>query len=310
MDIGSENIQDKDLSSYHVHPMMKRIWAVQLDILKEIDRICKRHHINYYGWFGTLLGAVRHHGFIPWDDDLDLAMLREDHDRFLYHAETELPKEWQISKSAPSSLCILNTDRIRTDQAFLDRSHGCPYITGVDIFCLDRIPQNREEAGLQLELFGATHGLCLNWSRPDTDEQWGETGKWDYLKEIEQLTGYRFDLQLPIKEQLYLLGDRLAAMYQDTEADEVTNMHWMYDHRHYRIPLSCFDKSIEVPFEDTTVPILEDHDLICRLTYGDDYMTPVKQCEHDYLKKQVEALRRAFKKRGEALPNILDITFT
>lgn len=71
-----ECVQGEVRDGYYVQPMMKRIWAVQLDMLKEIDRICRRHHVNYYGWFGTLLGAVRHHGFIPWDDDLDLAMLR------------------------------------------------------------------------------------------------------------------------------------------------------------------------------------------------------------------------------------------
>ena len=77
-----ECVQGEVRDGYYVQPMMKRIWAVQLDMLKEIDRICRRHHVNYYGWFGTLLGAVRHHGFIPWDDDLDLAMLREDYERF------------------------------------------------------------------------------------------------------------------------------------------------------------------------------------------------------------------------------------
>ena len=69
----SEYIRGEEREGYYVQPMMKRIWAVQLDLLREIDMVCKRHGIKYYGWFGTLLGAVRHQGFIPWDDDLDLA---------------------------------------------------------------------------------------------------------------------------------------------------------------------------------------------------------------------------------------------
>ena len=65
----------------------------QLAILEEIDKICKRHHIEYWVDGGTLLGAVRHGGFIPWDDDIDIAMYLEDEKRFEEVAPKELP-DW------------------------------------------------------------------------------------------------------------------------------------------------------------------------------------------------------------------------
>ena len=64
---------------------------VILNILKEIKKICDRHNLKYYLAYGTLLGAVRHNGFIPWDDDVDIVMFRDDYEKFLEIAEIELP---------------------------------------------------------------------------------------------------------------------------------------------------------------------------------------------------------------------------
>lgn len=113
-------VEGEERDGYYVQPLLKRVWAVQLDILKGIDTICRRHNIRYFGWFGTLLGAVRHHGYIPWDDDMDLAMVREDYERFRYYAKTELPMGWVVSEEYPTWICILNTNKFQLDQKFLD----------------------------------------------------------------------------------------------------------------------------------------------------------------------------------------------
>lgn len=310
MNSKAEQTHVEKRNEYYVHPLLKRLWAVQLDILKEIDRICKQHNIKYYGWFGTLLGAIRHHGFIPWDDDLDLTMFRDDYERFRYYAKTELPEEWRIVENDPSLISIFHTDKIQINQEFLDKFHGCPFITGIDIFSLDYIPQNEADKELQLNLFRATRNLCLNWDLPDNDEQWKDTNKWEYLDEIERLTGHHFDRLNSVKEQLYFIGDRIAAMYWNSDSGILTNMFWMYDHPNYRIPRSCFDKIIEVPFENTILPIPENYDFICKLIYGKNYTTPIKKCEHDYLNRQVEHLRNCFSKSGRDLPSCWDITLS
>lgn len=63
--------------------------GAELQILAEIDRICKKYNIRYFAEWGTLIGAVRHGGFVPWDDDLDIGMLREDYERFKEVAKDE-----------------------------------------------------------------------------------------------------------------------------------------------------------------------------------------------------------------------------
>ena len=84
-----EEVQD----GFYVPSIMKRAWGAGLTILSEIDRICRKYEIPYYAGYGTLLGAVRSSSFIPWDDDIDLMMLRSDYNRFLSVAEKELPEE-------------------------------------------------------------------------------------------------------------------------------------------------------------------------------------------------------------------------
>lgn len=87
---------------YAVSEKLKKIWAVELDLLSEFDRVCTKHRINYQVFAGTLLGAVRHKGFIPWDDDVDVVMTRDDYDRLLEVApEFEFPYYLQTPYTDP-----------------------------------------------------------------------------------------------------------------------------------------------------------------------------------------------------------------
>ena len=82
---------EEDRLGFHIDRQRKELWAIELDMLYELDRVCKKLNVKYFLEAGTLLGAARDGLFIPWDDDIDVSMLREDYDRFLRDA----PKEFQ-----------------------------------------------------------------------------------------------------------------------------------------------------------------------------------------------------------------------
>lgn len=75
---------------------LRKVQLLELKVLKEIKRICEKHNIKYFLTGGTLIGAIRHKGFIPWDDDIDIAMERSEYDKFMEIAPTELSDEYTL----------------------------------------------------------------------------------------------------------------------------------------------------------------------------------------------------------------------
>ena len=132
---------------------LRKLQLTQLEILKELDRICKKHNIPYTLCGGTLLGAVRHKGFIPWDDDIDVDMLRFDYIRFQKACETDLDKSrfyfidgdntpgyrWGFAK-----LNIHNSIYIPLGKEHLTYGQGI----NIEVFPLDSVPDGRFKSKL------------------------------------------------------------------------------------------------------------------------------------------------------------------
>lgn len=305
MVFAEDYFQGEEREGFYVQPLMKRTWAAQLEILEEIDRICKKHEIKYFAYYGTLLGAVRHYGFIPWDDDLDLGMLRGDYERFRHYAEKELPEGWFLLGTQPTVLRVMNTDRIRVDQEFLDRFHGCPYMMGVDIFCWDSVLEDEKEQKAVTNLFWSIAYLAVYWDEfEEGDRQAWTEAREAGVRAVEKMTGCHFDWNRPLKEQLAYLADQVMAMYWKEDCREVTRTFLLHERPDYRIQRRCVGEMTEAPYENMVIPVPKEYDPLLRLDYGDGYMTPVRDYAHSYpfFKDQIEALRMQYENRGETMP--------
>jgi len=127
--------------------MLRRLQLTQLEMLIEVDRICQKCGVRYNIIAGTLLGAVRHGGYIPWDDDADVALLREDYEKFRKLCETELDTTrfvFQDHRNTPGYRWGYGKLRRKGTLFLREHQEHMPYMQGVfiDIFPLDNVPNN------------------------------------------------------------------------------------------------------------------------------------------------------------------------
>lgn len=133
---------------FEVSEKRKEVWSIEIRMLFEVQKICKKHNLKYYAIAGTLLGAVRHKGFIPWDDDLDIAMPRNDYEKFLMYAVKELPSECKLQTPWTDIGYFQGHAKLRMDGTTAIRQiqwkEGYKFNQGIfiDVFPLDNIPDN------------------------------------------------------------------------------------------------------------------------------------------------------------------------
>lgn len=148
---------------------------VQFEILDEIVRICNKHNLKYFLIGGTLLGAVRHQGFIPWDDDLDIGMLRKDYDEFIKIAKTELAPKYYLHDISTDKKYWQTFAKIRKNNTLFDEkmienidTHKGIF---VDIFPFDNIKKPGRWLKIKWSILKNLYSFCLYYRGIYTKEQ-------------------------------------------------------------------------------------------------------------------------------------------
>jgi len=278
---------------FYVEPMMKCVWAAQLEVLAVIEQICNKYGIRYFAAWGTLLGAVRHKGFIPWDDDMDICMLREDFDRFLAVAEKELPDDYRFfSIDANRNWTqffarIINAGSIDYSSQRLQKFHGCPYAVGIDIFPLDTVPEDPQLEDTFTAYFATLYQTGVNYEQISSDID-------ELIPDFEELYHIKIDKNGDIQHQLLKSAQLIAKSYQNSGSPILAELSSHINSKRF-FRKEWYRDCIFLPFEYFELPVPIDYDAVLKALYG-DYMIPVRYTSgHDYpfYKKQQELFKQS-----------------
>lgn len=250
---------------------------MQLDILKQVDAYCKEHGIHYFLAYGTLLGAVRHKGFIPWDDDIDIAMNREEYEQFVSGFTDEYLKVYSLHTSEHCRFPFAKVYDSRTSMFEGSYKKTSEFGVNIDIFPIDAVPDDKSKRQSLIK----------------------RARFWQMLAKIKLSRVSRI---MTLKQNLIIIPGRillapipLSSMARKIEKissswrDEATNtvgfMVWGYGEREM-FAKEIFSEAVDMPFEDILVPVPKEYDTVLTSLFGSymEYPPLAKQVsQHDFV---------------------------
>lgn len=243
--------------------VQQRLWETELDILDVIDKVCAEHGIRYSLGYGSLLGAVRHGGFIPWDDDVDVMMPRADYERLIQIWPSAAPEGFLLETERMYDDLINTFSKVRKDHTtFLqyecekdEKHHKGVY---VDVFPLDRRAPGRASDKLQFFLLA----VCLLYNRGFAHKN----GRTEIIQKI---------LLAIVPKRYYRRLSNWAGeksrRWNDCTSSELVSPCTTQDCRRF-YPSDLFEHLEKIPFNGKEYYAFRDRDRFLRIRYG-DYMT-------------------------------------
>lgn len=271
------SLEKETKCNFEISEKRKQIWNIELDLLFKLDEICKKYNLRYWLDSGTLLGAIRHQGFIPWDDDIDLVMPRSDYDKLVKISKQEFtePYYFQIINNDPKYAGIhakirnTNTTAIFKSWLFTDVNQGI----FIDIFPLDGVPDNESE---KLELFDKA---------PKLGKAIKSYYTYDHIlslnpKIVKMLLQRRKIAKSLIKDEADYVSkfnefENLYRKYPFDDCQKVGSLViGLCDNKEYIYDRKWFDKTLYVDFEGYKLPIPAGFKEVLTISIGSNYMEP------------------------------------
>jgi len=247
----------------------KEIQSILLNILKYVDKVCKENNINYSLAGGTLLGAVRHKGFIPWDDDIDIMMLRPDYERFLEIMDKDHNNQFKClhyGENFPNyfyrfAKVVDLTTAVQEGEYITNEDMGLY----VDIFPFDGLDIKKSKKSINKALF-YSRMINISATKKFVREKTDGTGK-HILKLLTAPFAKLFGWKFWLKKH-----EKLAKKISVNDIDNVVCYSGCYREKDI-VPREIFNDYVLLDFEDVKLPSIANYDYYLTSLYG-DYMTP------------------------------------
>lgn len=253
---------------------LKQVKKVQLEIMDELHRICEKHAITYYLNAGSVLGAVRHNGFIPWDIDIDVAMFRDEYDRFKEVCKSELSERYRYCDYTnvhnfmrPHALLCDTKSKVHMKYDHLNpisEDHGIY----VDIFPLDNAPDNEKRRKRQ----------AAKMIRVRKFKKWRLPYSYS-LKKWKRIAHYAVSAMLSwvSVDRINDYQQSVMQQYRDRSTQCVCSMASQYPYSKQCMPRQIYGEPTLLPFEGRTYYAPEHYEEYLSRLYGDYMQLPPEE---------------------------------
>ncbi len=287
MGFDADFFRDEIRNGFYIPTAIKQAWAAELTVLKEIDRICRKYGIGYFAEYGTLLGAVRHGGFIPWDDDLDICMKREDYNRFREVAPSELPKDYVFHDYKTRDdhwmflARVVNNSHSCFEEDHLNSFYNFPWLAGVDIFQLDYLYKDRKREEKRdkeiLKLVAIAEGITENSINPISLGR-----ELNLIEQKYHVSILTLQDKKKVAEKLFELAEGLMQKVKEEDAERIGQIFPWVLKGGEGYPKDFFDKIVRLPFENTDIPVPVGYFDLLTVHYGNIFEVRKTWTGHDY----------------------------
>ena len=297
--------RDEIRDGFVVTAQRKRLWNIQLNLITEVARICEKHNIRWFAYGGTLLGATRHKGFIPWDDDVDLAILRPDYERFKAVVKEEVKAsyfvdawyDYKLEEEEPeaaqdkSFLQLVKRDQRKNHPTwwpfwpmiklkdsrtafiqYFDRPHVHQGIF-IDIFPLDPVPPFKDKE--QQVAFEIEREILFATALPDVLIKTFNEKPSSVLLTRDELESI---LSLNHREKAAALDSFAQENFSPSEFVGQLYGHCLADYP-FSFALKNYDEAVYLPFEKMEIPVPVGYE-DCLTTQYDDWRKIVVFAQH------------------------------